>query len=266
MYRNSPKLPHWQGAPSPTYHRRSQVSRRYRILIIIAICILVWHRYARSSSLGDLEIEESIATSYPQEREKLIPKAMVESRSNDEDLTNISPLVQEAHEEEAHSAPEKVPLGMSTEKEQRNEEPEDDEAPERVGSRPRRTSDGSQRVIENAPPASVREASEKLVEQHLSPAVKSNSDLEKTIKASPVQGTPPRFPAYSNYAELDEKADALPDIIHIPFEDSTADVVLEGWEDLWFSEAELNVEKYGRITEPKIDFVYTCKASLLVKF
>ncbi|KAI5860616.1 hypothetical protein GGS23DRAFT_606865 [Durotheca rogersii] len=48
----------------------------------------------------------------------------------------------------------------------------------------------------------------------------------------------------------------LPDVIRIPFEEAVQDVKLEGWEDEWFSTGHYNVEKYGPLAEPKIDFVY----------
>jgi hypothetical protein len=68
---------------------------------------------------------------------------------------------------------------------------------------------------------------------------------------------PQKFPPYTEYAALNEKAQVLPDIVHIPFEESTSDIDLEGWEDEWFAEAKLDALRWGNITEPKIDFVYT---------
>ena len=70
---------------------------------------------------------------------------------------------------------------------------------------------------------------------------------------------PLRFPPYSEYATLNAKAESLPDIVHLPFEDSTSDVKLIGWEDDWFGNADFNVTKWGNLSEAKIDFVYTCK-------
>ncbi|KAL3428411.1 hypothetical protein PVAG01_01920 [Phlyctema vagabunda] len=68
---------------------------------------------------------------------------------------------------------------------------------------------------------------------------------------------PTRFPTYSEYASQAETADSLPDIIHMPFEDTTMDVILEGWEDEWFAEAKFDANRWGNLKEPKIDFVYT---------
>ncbi|KAF2015632.1 hypothetical protein BU24DRAFT_346597 [Aaosphaeria arxii CBS 175.79] len=63
-----------------------------------------------------------------------------------------------------------------------------------------------------------------------------------------------KFPAWEECEMLKEKADALPDMIHVPFEESVRDVILEGWEDQWVSEARFQGPK---LEEPKIDFVYT---------
>ncbi|KAH6720826.1 hypothetical protein BKA61DRAFT_470183 [Leptodontidium sp. MPI-SDFR-AT-0119] len=101
------------------------------------------------------------------------------------------------------------------------------------------------------------EASQKLIDQHRLPAVKAGSEDETVRSWSVDPGAQRRFPAYFEYAALGEKAEALPDIVHHPFEDSVVDVTLEGWEDLWFSEALLNISKHGLIKETKIDFIYT---------
>lgn len=107
----------------------------------------------------------------------------------------------------------------------------------------------------------MKEASQKIIGQHLGPAVKDTFKEKKVPKASEIPGVPAKFPDYTEYVALDEQAETLPDIIHIPFEESVTDVALEGWEDLWFSNAELNTTKGGKLKEPKIDFVYTCRIS-----
>jgi hypothetical protein len=133
-------------------------------------------------------------------------------------------------------------------------EPEDDEPAEKFSVK------SGQSVIENVPPPSVKEASQKLIGQHLGPAAKDTTEeVKKAAKVPDFPGASMKFPPYTEYAQLDDQAEALPDIIHIPFEDSVKDVVLEGWEDLWFSDAELNTKKWGKLNETKIDFVYTCK-------
>jgi hypothetical protein len=62
------------------------------------------------------------------------------------------------------------------------------------------------------------------------------------------------FPGWDECQQLKEKAEGLPDLVHVPFEVSVKDVVLEGWEDEWIAKA-----RYvgPMLAEPKIDFVYT---------
>jgi hypothetical protein len=87
--------------------------------------------------------------------------------------------------------------------------------------------------------------------------VKMDSTKEKTSKSSALRT---KFPEYSEFVALNSMADTLPDVIYIPFKAATTDVTLTGWEDEWFSKAEYNVEKWGNLSEPKIDFVYSCKS------
>ncbi|KAF2646170.1 hypothetical protein P280DRAFT_388134 [Massarina eburnea CBS 473.64] len=61
------------------------------------------------------------------------------------------------------------------------------------------------------------------------------------------------FPDWSDCEKVKERADALPDMIHVPFEQSVEDVALQGWEDNWIAKAEYTGP---RLQEPKIDFVY----------
>lgn len=105
-------------------------------------------------------------------------------------------------------------------------------------------------------PKSFKEKSAEIANQHERPAVKEQPDDELLAKPK-VPGEPARFPSYGDYEALDDRADTLPDIVHHTFQDSTADVTLEGWEDLWYSKAELDVAKFGKMKEAKIDFVYT---------
>jgi hypothetical protein len=58
------------------------------------------------------------------------------------------------------------------------------------------------------------------------------------------------------HLSLEEKADLLPEIMHIPFEDAVRDVTLDGWEDEWVANAHFDSKKWGTLAEPKIDFVY----------
>ncbi|KAF2788666.1 hypothetical protein K505DRAFT_378744 [Melanomma pulvis-pyrius CBS 109.77] len=61
------------------------------------------------------------------------------------------------------------------------------------------------------------------------------------------------FPTWDECQTIKEQADGLPDLIHVPFEVSVKDVILEGWEDEWISKARYLGPK---LKEPKIDFVY----------
>lgn len=65
-----------------------------------------------------------------------------------------------------------------------------------------------------------------------------------------------KFPTWDECESLKDKADALPDMIHVTFEESVKDVRLEGWEDEWISKARFSGPK---LQEPKMDFVYNCK-------
>jgi hypothetical protein len=64
-----------------------------------------------------------------------------------------------------------------------------------------------------------------------------------------------KFPTHRECEDVREKADALPDMIFVPFEDAITDINLSGWEDLWVSKARYTGPK---LTEPMIDFVYNC--------
>lgn len=67
------------------------------------------------------------------------------------------------------------------------------------------------------------------------------------------------FPAFSKYAATVERAQSLPDLVYIPFEDAIRDDVLAGWEAEWVMNGTYDIEKWGLLPEPRIDFVYTCK-------
>lgn len=70
---------------------------------------------------------------------------------------------------------------------------------------------------------------------------------EKVIEAEPL-----------DHLTLEEKADSLPEVVHIPFEDAVRDEVLQGWEDDWVAHGSYDPSKWGKLEEPKIDFVYLC--------
>jgi hypothetical protein len=78
----------------------------------------------------------------------------------------------------------------------------------------------------------------------------------ETLKAQTPWSEHYDFPDWDECQEIKEKADRLPDLIHVPFEVSVKDVILEGWEDEWIAKARYLGPK---LEEPKIDFVYNCK-------
>jgi hypothetical protein len=89
--------------------------------------------------------------------------------------------------------------------------------------------------------------------------VKPQGDRGKQPPIEPLKEQTPwsqnyDFPAWDECEKVKEKAEALPDLIHVPFEVSVKDVVLEGWEDAWISKA---IYTGPQLAEPKIDFVYT---------
>lgn len=63
---------------------------------------------------------------------------------------------------------------------------------------------------------------------------------------------------------LDEKADTLPDLVHIPFEDAVAGDKLKGWEDEWIADGVYDPKIWGNLTEPKIDFIYLCMSNSMI--
>lgn len=86
------------------------------------------------------------------------------------------------------------------------------------------------------------------------PATVAIKTLEPPQAASNYQ-----FPSWSECEDVKEKADALPDMLVVPIEESVQDVVLEGWEDTWVAKARY---QGPHLAEPKIDFVYNCKSIL----
>lgn len=80
----------------------------------------------------------------------------------------------------------------------------------------------------------------------------------KTRKNSPASWAK-AFPEHDRYADLVRQAQKLPDIVMIPFEVAVSNDVLQGWEYQWVSDARYDLELWGRLKEPKIDFVYTCQ-------
>ncbi|KIX97762.1 uncharacterized protein Z520_06540 [Fonsecaea multimorphosa CBS 102226] len=58
------------------------------------------------------------------------------------------------------------------------------------------------------------------------------------------------------HLSLEKRAESLPEFVWVPFEEAVKNEVLQGWEDEWVSSGTYDVEKWGKLEEPKIDFVY----------
>ncbi len=97
------------------------------------------------------------------------------------------------------------------------------------------------------------------------------ANLDPETEKSPLISSPDQ-PARETIIEaepidhlaLEEKAYSLPEIVHIPFEDAVKDEVLQGWEDHWVAHGSYEVKKWGKLAEPKIDFVYLCEYTFIV--
>ncbi|RDW64041.1 hypothetical protein BP5796_10543 [Coleophoma crateriformis] len=248
------KVPDWQRAQSPVY-RRSMLRRGplLRIIFIFAIVALLWHYYAPFSFEANVQ-ENDVSSHGPRHRHNLRPYQRHQRTGliNKEVAQSISkevPSTREKPVEERDSVQAPIPeLVLPDISVPQAQEPvtQDKSAP--VSAK------AAKKVDDVA--KSFKEKSDKIANQHLEPAVKQEA-LDTTTTKQAIPGQPPKFPPYEDYVALDERAEGLPDIVHHTFEDSTADVVLEGWEDLWYSKAELDVDKYGKLNETKIDFVYT---------
>jgi hypothetical protein len=65
-----------------------------------------------------------------------------------------------------------------------------------------------------------------------------------------------RFSTQEDCESIKQKAELMPDFIHVPLEESVQHVILEGWEDEWIAEARYSGP---HLDEPKIDIVYNCE-------
>lgn len=92
-------------------------------------------------------------------------------------------------------------------------------------------------------------------------AVMDSSQVRLSIISSPDAPVVERpFEQEStDHLSLEDLAEHLPDLVHVPFEDVIEDEQLAGWEDQWISSATYNSEVNGPLTESKIDFIYLCE-------
>jgi hypothetical protein len=87
-------------------------------------------------------------------------------------------------------------------------------------------------------------------------------EIESQLVESLTSTSRYNFPDPSNFERLNRLADELPDFVHIPLRMAVKDEILESWEEDWFAHADYDAIKHGKLKEPKIDFVYTCKSIL----
>lgn len=242
-------LPQWQRTPSTVYPKRSSAIRRYRLLIVLALVCFTWYHFSRTSEPANVAIERSIDWE-SKELERSIPRPApaVQNRAEPQDVDLAPPLPRQPSPQ----------ISMATQESQDVRNNVNLPSAGIISQLSSHDSPPEEGVYDGTLPASVKEASQKIIEQHLSPALKHVPEQTEARLPSSERLTD-RFPTYSEYARLDEDAETLPDIIHVPFEESTADIVLTGWEDLWFSEATYDSSRWGSLREPSIDFVFTCK-------
>ena len=272
----SPKLLRWQRQLNPA-HRRVRLSRKHRFVAVVTVILFIWYRYSRPDSLAssvEAPVDSNIEKTYTPQRDISIPQ--VAPRHVNGVQQEVLPV--EAPIKKSEQSTRKSPSSPI-----QNVDPHDDvqsshvpikqASPEYAGDDAHRKQAilGSQSqgdsepsdLMPQKPPELVKQALEKLVDQHLTPAVKYDEAMVEREESASKQGLPKpahrRFPSYEDYIALDEKGEALPDVVHMPFEDTTSDVTLEGWEDRWYSHAEFDISTWGNLSEPKIDFVYTCK-------
>ncbi len=266
MYKSTSKLPYWKRESSPSY-RRNALRRGYGLFIIFVVLPLLLYWYYISEVPQESRrttINPKIEDVEPPKPEILATQSLPQKKENEVEVDVASPLLEERSEIDNDNSPSET----APPKEVSPEYAEDDTPGKQavLDSRKKPISVPSE-IIGEEPPALVKQASEKLIEQHLSPAVKYDEIQQKeknVLKSASKHSGPQKFPTYSEYAALNEMAEALPDIVHLPFEDTTSEVILQGWEDQWFADAEFDVVRWGTLNETKIDFVYTCKNLLKI--
>jgi Stealth protein CR2, conserved region 2/Stealth protein CR1, conserved region 1 len=113
--------------------------------------------------------------------------------------------------------------------------------------------EAQQHVPQTAPQGSEKAPTLTVIEAELDP----ETQKEPVITSSDQPQEPIIIESESQaHLSLEEKADLLPEVMHIPFEDAVRNVTLEGWEDEWVANASFDSKKWGKLKEPKIDFVY----------
>jgi hypothetical protein len=257
--------------------------RRPLLLAFCAVCFVVWH-HSRSAQSPILSQHDSLDHSsfrnseYGTPPEANVPHSVPNAEQRDaeadrrreirrqEDHLEADRLLEiqtiEKHLKEYHQAPgykqsEADDSQLETEEDQQLEIQKiqkhlEEEHAERRQFEIQRQADPSKNEAQQPVPQqndqtlTVIEA-ELDPETHKDPVITAPEQLqERIIVESESQA----------HLSLEEKADLLPDIVHIPFEDAVRNVTLDGWEDEWVANAVFDSKKWGKLEEPKIDFVY----------
>jgi hypothetical protein len=233
---------------------------------------VAWYQYSGKSLSEEAReaiIDSDLPKTYPQEKaehQKILSHEVISPPDEERVVVEKpEPAVLERAENSLNGQGQTAPShGFSAEYEEENEAGSKQAVLDDRHKLDASQGNGVSEPIDRERTASVKEASEKMIEQHLIPAPKYEKDT-LINKGLPKKG-PQKFPSYGEFAALDENAEVLPDIVHIPFEEATSDVILVGWEDQWFADAVLDIPRWGKINETKIDFVYTCKNLSLIAF
>jgi hypothetical protein len=253
--------------------------RRPLFLAFFAVCFVVWHQSTSPilSQHDSLDYSSFQDSKYGTPPEANVPRSVpnTEQRNAEEDrrreirqqedhleadrLLEIQTI--EKHLKEYHPVPgykqsETDDSQLETEEDQQLEEQKikkhlEEEHVERRQSEMLHQADHSKN--DTAPQRSENDQIPTVVEAMLDPETEKEPVI---IAPDQIQERVVLESESQAHLSLEEKADLLPDIVHIPFEDVVRNVTLHGWEDEWVANAVFDSKKWGKLDEPKIDFVY----------
>ena len=264
--------------------------RRPLFLAFCAICFVVWH-HSRSTQLPILSQNVSLdrssfrSSEYSTPPQANVPHSVTNAQQRDAEedrrreirrqeahleadrLLEIQTI--ERHLKEHHQIPGYKPSeaddsdSLETEEDRQLEEQKiqkhlEEEHAEQRQSETLYQADGSANEAQQPVPQTASQGSENaqtltVIEAELDP----ETHKEPVITSLDQPQEPVIIEAESQeHLSLEEKADLLPEIMHIPFEDTVRNVTLDGWEDEWVANAVFDSKKWGKLEEPKIDFVY----------
>jgi len=265
--------------------------RRPLFLAFCVVCFVVWH-HSRSAQSPILSQHDSLDDSFQDSEYGTPPEANVphsvpntEQRDAEEDrrreirrqedhleadrLLEIQTI--EKHLKEYHPVPgykqsEADDSQLETEEDQQLEVQKiqkhlEEEHAERRQSEIQyqadQSKDEAQQPVPQAAPQGSNDRPLPLIEPVIEAVLDPETHKEPVITApEQIQERIVLESETQEHLSLEEKADLLPDIVHIPFEDAVRNVTLKGWEDEWVANAVFDTKKWGKLEEPKIDFVY----------